>query len=206
MNKNLIITAGLSLALISCNTGSSSDTNLSNQDSAEESDTINENISEQTELIVDVDLSLLEGKSYLTLFATSSAEKRVLIEPACLSDCPWISFEELDDNKIKFACGQDAIEYKILMVSKKNDSFTFLFEDELQLEVKQLDATLENPFEHIEISLSDFDALYMGYYEDSITSINSERLILMLNNSENRDLLRNQERWTAIPCPEDVFD
>lgn len=153
----------------------------------------------------DLDLSLLKGNTYLALF-NSSSNNPVLIEPACLSDCPSISFERLEHDKIVFACGQDFMDYTILDASQENGLFSFALEGEVQLKLELLEETEENPFEHIRISLSDFQKLYMGYYEDSITSINSQKLIMMLNNEANREVLRDQNRWTTIPCPEDMFD
>jgi len=160
----------------------------------------------------EIDLSHIIGNRYFALFSLPSYEETRWVEPACLSDAPNIDFSGINDNFLRLACGQDMLQYPISNLSKEADRLVFFLDDrytnqeELKLEVLQLDSTTENPFKHIEISLSDFSSLYMGYYDDSITSINSDKLVMMLHNKENAKLLRSLDRWTAVPCPEDMFD
>lgn len=158
------------------------------------------------EVIIDTDLSLLENNVYTVLFRTSEDKEGKYIEPACLSTPPTIRFEQLDNYKIDFVCGQDAVDHKFKSASSENGKTTFTFDDGLTLEIERLERTDLNPFDRIEISLSDFEQLYMGYYDDSITSFNSEKAVMVLYNEENIKTLREQGRYSTIPCPEDIFD
>ena len=205
MKRNFYIIAGL-LVLSSCQDPEVSHSENETSVTEEQTDSIVTDNPIPELKSFDVDLSTFTDKSYLSLFESSFSNKSMVIEPQCLSECPSISFIRLNTNVVNFNCGQDVIGHKIDNVTEKNDHITFTFEDDLQLDINRLDSTAENPFEHIEITLSDFKSLYMGYYEDSITSVNSDKLIMMLNNEQNRELLRNQNRWTALPCPEDAFD
>lgn len=160
----------------------------------------------------EIDISQLIGNSYSALFNSSLSEETMLIEPACLSNPPNIDFSAIEENIVQLSCGQDASLYNLASLSKEGDRLVFSLVDQfsdqnkLKLEVLPLDSTAENPFGHIEVSLSDFNALYMGYYDDSITSINSNKLMMMLHSKENVSLLKSLDRATAVPCPDDVYD
>ena len=153
-----------------------------------------------------IDLTFLEDKRYLTLFKTPHSDQSMIIEPACLSTCPTISFEQLSYNKVVFICGHDAMPHDVRDVTADDNLLTFSFESDLKMEVQPLDSTQKNPYKHLEVSLSNFDQLFMGYYNDSLTSINSEKITMVLFNEANMSTLKNLNRYSSIPCPEDVFD
>ncbi|MCB9223863.1 MAG: hypothetical protein R2780_10280 [Crocinitomicaceae bacterium] len=202
MNRNYFFLIGLSV-LLACQNNENQNFNSENSDNQIDTVSVDSTIEET---IIDADLSSFENKVYTVLFRSSKDQEGKYIEPACLSTPPTIRFEQLDNHRIDFVCGQDAMDHKFKSAFSDNDITTFIFDDGLTLKIEKLEYTELNPFERIEITLSDFEQLYMGYYADSLTSFNSEKAVLVLYNEENTKILKEQGRYTAIPCPEDIFD
>ena len=176
-----------------------------NSDSETESNDSTQTTAEQ-EVIIEADLSSFKDAEYSALFELPSSDMTKLLEPACLSTYPTIRFDNLDNNQVSFICGQDAMTYTFVEAIEETGTFTFKFEDESLMKITQMEATDVNPFDHIALELDDFSKLYMGYYDDSITSINSQKILMVKYSEDNIEYLQENGRFGAIQCPEDMFD